>query len=374
MLLGREFIILTLIPSLYKRHEDGRFRFSVNNYKTNFTEDESLKYLDKLTSLSIARIDREMIEIDSIEWIKFFATMLTRELKVIDNKMKCQLYDKDSLQFLYNEEPITKFFLNFSILNKNSFENQNIIHFCNPTSLMDDFFLSWFELLNDNVLVEHLFHFLQKKYSHFSFKYRRNFNFLDGLDSDYINQIFYNSIPDFFEKRGYKINRQVDTDTSTLLRVNYHQSELDSIELIDSQCKSIYLVKHQKSISFISVIGNTITMFKNEDVDDLENKLLKKMEDYSKINLLNKQKLLDISDKSIKLAWFFITLFNAILLFGNTKGVTAFKELTSSKYVLNGVAIALVVLTGLTFYLYTLPAIRLSLFKWSIDANKSKNS
>jgi len=372
MLLGREFIILTQIPSLYMRHEDGRFRFSINNYKTNFTEDESLKYLERLASLSIAKIDREMIEIDSIEWIRFFATKLTRELTMIDDKIKCQLYNKDSLQFLYNEESIATFILNFSSKYKTT-DIENIIHFCNP-ALMDDFFLSWLDLLNDNVLVEHLFQFLQKKYSHFSFKYKKNFNFLDGLDYDYINQIFYNSIPDYFEKRGYKINRQVDTDTSALLRLNYHQSELDSIELIDSHDKSIYAVKHQKSISFISIIDNSIARFKNEDVDDLEEKLLKKIADFASINLLNNQKLLDLSDKSIKFTWFFITLVNAVLLYGNTKGVTAFKEITSSKYVLNGVAIALVILTVFTFYFYTLPAIRLSLFKWRIDANKSNGS
>ena len=254
-------------------------------------------------------------------------------------------------------------------MNKSATESQDIIHFCNP-AFMDDFFLSWLDLLNDSVLVEHLFHFLQKKYSHFSFKYKKNFNFLDGLDFDYINQIFYNSIPNYFEKRGYKINRQVDTETSTLLRLNYHQSEIDLIEVIDPQYKSIYVVKHQRNISFLSVIDNSIVMFKNEDVDDLEEKLLKKIKDFARINLLNKQKLLDLSDKSIKLAWFFITLLNAVLLYGNTKGVTAFTEITSSKYVLNGVAIALVILTGFTFYLYTLPAIRLSLFKWEVDANK----
>lgn len=368
MLLGREFSILSQLPMIYTRHEDGCFRFSIKSFKNNFG-DISLTYLSRLSDLNIAKINRELIEIDSIKWILLFLGELNKTLVNIDTKIKFTFKNKDTIDVVYDSKSIMSFVINFSATDteEKSSSLGNIIHFT-EIYLSHENCPYWLDLLNDDSLVEHLYYYALKKFTNFTYSNLKKLDFLAVIDKEYINQIFHIVIPDYFINRGYEIQRTADPEDLQILKKHFHLDNMEvfTIKKSDADINNIHLVKVENLIIYLSMKDHKINFFSNNDFVELESRLLKKVDSFNKILIINKQQTLTLADKSIKNAWFFITLFNSILLYGNTKGIESFKSITSSSYVLYTVSIILLILTILTFSFYTLPSIKLSLFSWKI--------
>ncbi|MBU5353369.1 hypothetical protein KQI74_13820 [Paenibacillus barcinonensis] len=376
MLLGREFTILSQMSLHYRRHEDGCYRCSIKNFKGNFDEN-SMKYIKRLEEIGIVKIDRELIIVNTLEWIKLFLIKINLLLKSIDNKVECKYKDKNSVDILYNDKLISTFWLNFNIEGIGEMGDEtceNVIHFC-ELYLQQENGLYWFDLLNDISLLEHFYFFIMKKFSSFSYSNIRNFDFLTSIDESYISHIFHIVIPDFLGSRGYILDRSVNNDHLQILKKYHHSDTINVLALKkaeENDMKDIFVIKIDKTISYLSIEDNEIRMYSNNDFDDLQRELLKKMNSFNTIMLINKQQTFTLAEKSMKYVWVFITLINSLLLYGNTKGVEGFKNITSSSILLYIVAGILLILTILTFVFYTLPSIKLSLFNWRIRRKKHK--
>jgi hypothetical protein len=368
MLLGYEYELLSKIAKYYRRHNNGTFRFSINDYKLKFSEeDPSLLYLSKLEQIGFVVRDNELLTLESHKWAEFFISKLEKELKNIDSGITCK-YSKEAsiIQFYDKDNLITEFYLNYD---PKKSDEQKIIHFIHLDTF--DFHLFWLDIINDTLLVEMLDSYLKKIIVRLDFDKRIRFNFFDGIESEYLNQIFHTSIKGYFSDAKMEV-KDVSTPLNLEIKKFVKKDEFESFE-VDIHGNQLIILKVDRRIEFLSLYNGQL--FYSDavihEINKLKATLIEKVSNYIKISMFNKHKIIDNTKKSIQLVTLILVPLNALLLYLNTIGIATFEKITKNPWVIGVLGIILIIILIATLYLVVYPAYQLSRFKWDI---KYKNS
>lgn len=364
MLLGSEYELLSHVSSIYKRHKDGYLRFSEEDFKRHFPEKESQVYLRKLGNKELITFKDGFIFVDTIKWAEFFSIKLCNCLREIDKSISCEFNreldtiditkDKSAkvtLTVKYNEEEVDK--------------EKDVISMFFSSAPDDELF--WLDLLNDSNLINLLYSYINREVSSLNYKHRLVFSFFEGIEEEYISEIFNRSIKKYFIQ-GNGLPSNLSIETMEILgkymckeHLNAYQVRIKDVDLI--------IVKNERNIEFY-VFDEDKLEYPNEiilEINKLQKRLQDKISDYRKLTLFIRNKVVENSTKLITLIAVIFSPLSMILCALTILGFKFINDVQNNIYV---VGVAGIVLLGLYFGIFKFiywPAIKLSKFSWEIS-------
>lgn len=366
MLLGSEYELLSYISSVYNRHRDGYLRFSEEDFRGRFPDKESQVYLRRLESKELVVFRDGFILVDSIKWSEFFSCKLNESLNNIDESLFCKFNKElDIIEIFQDENMKISLTLRYNENEHDKVKDVVSMHFLTDSD--NDLF--WLDLLNDTNLINMLYSYIIKEISSLNYKHRLMFSFFEGLEEEYISEIFNKSIKDYFIQGGGK-TESLSSETIQILR-KYMRKDNPNAYQICLRGINLIISKNERSIEFYVLNGDKLVypIEISREIDKLQEKLLNKVSEYRKLTLFVKNKVVENSTKLITLVSVILSPLSVVLCILTTLGVKFLSGLGNNVYnvyIVGGSGILLVILYILIFKLIYIPAIRLSKFSWQI--------
>lgn len=372
MLVGSEYEHISKIAHHYTLHSNGTYIFSESDYKLNFHEDYNLFYLSRLEELGFIVRERSMIKISINKWILYFIAKLEAEFKLLGYKLNCQYKEDTRTVYFLDEigERISAFTINFDPEYDNI--SDNYINFVHLDTF--DFYIYWLDLLNDKQLLDSFYSFLMNEFKSFKYKNRLVFNFFDGIEDQFLMQLYYNSIKNYFKEKGME-EFQIPAHISQAVKVLVKKDDFLQYGITIASIQ-VVVVKLGRTIEFILFENGELAQNSKvvKEIQELKEKVLEKVNSYAKIALFNKNKIIDNFKKTIQLVSLLFTPINAILLYGISLNIPYLSSLSKNKWIFGTVTLLHIITIVGTVFWVAIPSWRLTRFSWRIKAVKTKKT
>lgn len=364
MLWGSEFEFLSMLSKYYIRHKDGFLKFGEADFRSKFSDDNSLKNLRLLEDKGIVTRRGTIINVDTKIWVNLFIQELKRQLDNIGFEFQC-VYDveKEAIVFFDEYKQKAEIFINFDPSKYKL--KPNIINFC----YVDTFetYLFWLNLLLDVNLLCQFVSFINNEISFFNNENIISINYFDGVEDEYISEIYNVIIKNYFNQGGMKEKKLTDEEKDLVKKF----TRIDDFLVYGIEIKNgskLIITKIDRKIVFYHFKQNTLSFTSEtiKEIDKLDKLLRNKVSEYRKLTLFNKNQVVENVQKVSSIFIVFIAPINIIVTILTKLGYSFIGDIKNNIWLIITTGVILIVLYIAFFALLIFPAFKLSRFNWDI--------
>lgn len=370
MLVKYEYELLSYIVSKGIKKVNGDIVVPLKRIEDEILEDDMI-YIKSLQQNDIIDLYKDKLVVYIEKWSQFFVDNLIEVFRINNIKISCKIkksiINKDTIICIEfnNNKAIKEFLLKFND-DINNYNKTNVIFMCKPNIYSKDLF--WIELINNVNVVRQFHQYLINESNSINRTAYREFNFFDGLDDKYVSEIFNSSIKKYFLKKSLKL-KKFDIDECSFIK-NMYCKENISLYGFEYNSETLWVIKDSKKIVFIS--KNDTGLSYSDDIEklinDLGNKIEKKICEFNRIMLFKDNGVLDTTLKSIKeITTIFVpvSLICSLLSFINVKINVKIISLIYKPILVLAIIILLIIQCYLLKVIYW-PAFKISKFNWKV--------